>query len=89
MTSDASAFELNGVSFSYPEGTVALSDVSLAIALGEDHNLIREGPTEDVLSDREFLIRTNLIHGNPDRRRSMFTRKVALLTSGMGGGSGG
>jgi cobalt/nickel transport system ATP-binding protein len=55
---------------------VATHDLSLAyeiaeraVVLGEEHRILFDGPMEELLADRELLIRANLIHRHRHRHK--------------------
>jgi len=55
---------------------VATHDLSLAyeiaeraVVLGEEHRILFDGPMEELLVDRELLIRANLIHRHRHRHK--------------------
>jgi cobalt/nickel transport system ATP-binding protein len=59
---------------------------SRVLVLGDGHTIVADCAPEDFLSDRDFLIRTNLIHEHSHRHKELVHRHEHIHEHGLGHG---
>jgi cobalt/nickel transport system ATP-binding protein len=64
----------NSLIFSTQDMDMVEEIASRVLVLGPEHNIIADGPPEEFLNDRDFLVRTNLIHEHSHRHKAFVHR---------------
>lgn len=64
----------NSLVFSSQELDMVEEIASRLIVLGEGHRIEADGPPEELLSDPDFLLRTNLVHEHSHRHKALVHR---------------